>query len=122
MVIGVPSLLMCNNTTFITRCFSSGFAGLATMFTFCPGITVFGMATLDFCEKHPNSKVPYHYYKHVGNSAQRDHASECNLFKSVTKDVNTLKHRRVHDMKTEHEIYLKWKQTRNLTFKSPDWS
>ncbi|XP_075240254.1 alpha-N-acetylgalactosaminide alpha-2,6-sialyltransferase 5-like [Convolutriloba macropyga] len=101
---------------------SSGFSGVAVMLSFCPSITVYGASTPKFCEKNPNSKVPYHYYMHVADQGSIGSKTECDFYTSTMRgELNRKNDETVHLFSIEHEIYRKWRSLHNITFRAPQW-
>ena len=115
--------------TIVTRTLpSTGFYMMIIPPFLCDRISLYGAAPPNLCdypEVFPRTaegsetknlshkKIPYHYYK---TSDEQGYVSECSFFSDKFGKLD-----RGHKFQTEHAIFKRWSQYRNITFHVPHW-
>lgn len=115
--------------TIVTRTLpSTGFYMMIIPPFLCDSISLYGASPPNLCDELDEGssdnqisqlakkKKPYHYYKTDDPYDTQAYISECDFFKErfVKKD-------RGHKFQTEHAIFQRWSQYRNITFHVPNW-
>ncbi|XP_071495180.1 alpha-N-acetyl-neuraminyl-2,3-beta-galactosyl-1,3-N-acetyl-galactosaminide alpha-2,6-sialyltransferase-like isoform X1 [Diadema antillarum] len=88
---------------------STGFVAMLFALDVCDRIDVYGLANLDYCERHPNSTFPYHYYE---PGIRR----ECDYYKWSETQMT-----RGHKFMTEKAVFARWSLGYNIHFHYPSW-
>lgn len=89
--------------------FSTGLYALMIMKDVCTDIKVYGMTPENYCRSHPDSTVPYSYFK-------RPSLPECEMYNYH----ETISEGGQHLM-TERGLFHTWAKTHGISFYSPSW-
>ncbi|XP_022103466.1 alpha-N-acetyl-neuraminyl-2,3-beta-galactosyl-1,3-N-acetyl-galactosaminide alpha-2,6-sialyltransferase-like [Acanthaster planci] len=89
--------------------FSSGLYALMIMKDVCSDIKVYGVSPEDYCRLHPDSKVPYSYFK-------TPTLPECLMY-DYHENIEYGGQR----LATERLVFNGWAKTNNINFRNPEW-
>ncbi|XP_072173058.1 alpha-N-acetylgalactosaminide alpha-2,6-sialyltransferase 5-like [Diadema setosum] len=89
--------------------FSTGFVSMAFALDICQNVHVYGLPSSDYCSRHNDSRVPYHYYEPMGRS-------ECEVQGFHDKKVSG------HRFSVERAIFVRWSLQNNIMFHYPSWA
>ncbi|XP_071489328.1 alpha-N-acetyl-neuraminyl-2,3-beta-galactosyl-1,3-N-acetyl-galactosaminide alpha-2,6-sialyltransferase-like isoform X3 [Diadema antillarum] len=92
---------------------STGWFTMLLARAMCDDIHVFGMVNDSYCQSHPNSKVPYHYFQGKGG------LQECSYYQANEKGK-----RFSHRFVTEKTVFARWaaQGMPSITFHVPEWT
>ncbi|XP_071796903.1 alpha-N-acetyl-neuraminyl-2,3-beta-galactosyl-1,3-N-acetyl-galactosaminide alpha-2,6-sialyltransferase-like [Asterias amurensis] len=88
---------------------STGLYALMIMKDVCGEINVYGMVPEDYCRLHPNSNIPYSYYK-------KPVLPECMMYE-YHENVDQGGKR----LMTERRIFRNWAKSSRISFHDPSW-
>ncbi|XP_071491900.1 alpha-N-acetylgalactosaminide alpha-2,6-sialyltransferase 5-like [Diadema antillarum] len=89
--------------------FSTGFVSMAFALDICQRVHVYGLPSSDYCSRHNDSRVPYHYYNPIGKG-------ECRYQGFHDRKVSG------HRFSVERAIFARWSLQNNIMFHYPSWA
>ncbi|XP_033127105.1 alpha-N-acetyl-neuraminyl-2,3-beta-galactosyl-1,3-N-acetyl-galactosaminide alpha-2,6-sialyltransferase-like [Anneissia japonica] len=89
---------------------STGWYTMLLAIDACDSINVYGMVDDTYCRKHPNEKIPYHYY-------DLNFRTECNYYRRSEIRLTS-----GHLFITEKAVFGRWSKPHNITFHHPQWT